>query len=161
MPDFALGSYVAPLGIVFYQGNSFPRKYRGGAFIGMHGSWNRSELVGYKVVFVPFKNGTPKGEIQDFLTGFIADEGASEEYGRPVDVAVLPDGWLPMTGVGRFGGSAPPTMPAPPNRGNGNPQEHGAHEYQRGGDPWSRHLALQWISSDLAEPSLTSCAVPT
>lgn len=97
VPDFALGSHVAPLGIVFYQGTSFPRKYRGGAFIGMHGSWNRSELVGYKVVFVPFKNGTPKGEIQDFLTGFIADEGASEVYGRPVDVAVLPDGSLLVT----------------------------------------------------------------
>ncbi len=97
VPDFALGSHVAPLGIVFYQGNSFPRKYHGGAFIGMHGSWNRSELVGYKVVFVPFVKGKPKGEIQDFLTGFIADEGASKVYGRPVDVAVLPDGSLLIT----------------------------------------------------------------
>jgi len=97
VPDFALGSHVAPLGIVFYQGTSFPRKYRGGAFVGMHGSWNRSELVGYKVAFVPFENGKPKGEIQDFLTGFIADEGASEVYGRPVDVAVLPDGSLLVT----------------------------------------------------------------
>jgi len=97
VPDFALGSHVAPLGMVFYQGTSFPMKYRGGAFIGMHGSWNRSELVGYKVVFVPFENGKPKGEIQDFLTGFIADEGASEVYGRPVDVAVLPDGSLLVT----------------------------------------------------------------
>ena len=97
VPDFALGSHVAPLGLVFYKGTSFPKRYHGGAFIGLHGSWNRSELVGYKVVFAPFENGKPRGEIQDFLTGFIADEASSQVYGRPVDVTVLADGSLLVT----------------------------------------------------------------
>jgi len=97
VPDFALGSHVAPLGLAFYQGNAFPKRYQGGAFVGMHGSWNRSQLVGYKVVFVPFQGGKPRGEIQDFLTGFISDKGASEVYGRPVDVVVLADGSLLVT----------------------------------------------------------------
>ena len=93
-PDYALGSHVAPLGLAFYTGTSFPSQYHGGAFICLHGSWNRSQLVGYKVVFVPFQNGRPSGPMQDFLTGFIANEEASEVYGRPVGVAVLPDGSL-------------------------------------------------------------------
>ena len=97
VPDFALGSHVAPLGLAFYTGTTFPEQYRGGAFIGMHGSWNRSQLVGYKVVFVPFKSGKPRGEIKDFLTGFIADKQAVKVYGRPVDVTVLPDGSLLVT----------------------------------------------------------------
>ena len=94
IPDYALGSHVAPLGLVFYRGTSFPSRYHGGAFIGMHGSWNRSNLVGYKVAFVPFKNGKPSGPIEDFLTGFIANEKTSEVYGRPVGVAVASDGSL-------------------------------------------------------------------
>ena len=92
VPDFALGSHVAPLGLAFYQGNSFPKKYHGGAFIGFHGSWNRSNLVGYNVVFVPFENGKPRGEIQEFLTGFIAQMEPPQVYGRPVGVTILPDG---------------------------------------------------------------------
>ncbi|MBI4463437.1 MAG: sorbosone dehydrogenase family protein [Acidobacteria bacterium] len=94
LPDYALGSHVAPLGLTFYTGTTFPSHYHGGAFIGLHGSWNRSRFVGYKVVFIPFQNGRPSGPIQDFLTGFIADEEASEVYGRPVGVTVLPDGSL-------------------------------------------------------------------
>ncbi len=93
-PDFALGSHVAPLGLTFYRGPSFPARYRGGAFIGMHGSWNRSNLVGYKVAFVPFQNGRPSGALEDFLTGFIADAKISQVYGRPVGVAVWTDGSL-------------------------------------------------------------------
>ncbi|MBI4459892.1 MAG: sorbosone dehydrogenase family protein [Acidobacteria bacterium] len=93
-PDYALGSHVAPLGLAFYRGTSFPQRYQGGAFIGLHGSWNRSELAGYKVVFVPFRNGEPSGPMEDFLTGFIANEKASEVYGRPVGVAVWRDGSL-------------------------------------------------------------------
>jgi glucose/arabinose dehydrogenase len=93
-PDYALGSHVAPLGLAFYRGKSFPERYHGGAFIGMHGSWNRSELVGYKVAFVPFKNGKPSGAIEDFLTGFIANPKRSEVYGRPVGVTVWSDGSL-------------------------------------------------------------------
>ncbi|NIO06871.1 MAG: sorbosone dehydrogenase family protein [Deltaproteobacteria bacterium] len=123
VPDFALGSHVAPLGIAFYTGKSFPQMYRGGAFIGMHGSWNRSELVGYKVVFVPFVNGKPKGEIQDFLTGFVADRGSSEVYGRPVDVAVLPDGSLLVTDDrgGKVWRVSAAANAVPPNRSNRNP----------------------------------------
>ncbi|MGH7828374.1 MAG: PQQ-dependent sugar dehydrogenase [Candidatus Binatia bacterium] len=93
-PDYALGSHVAALGLAFYRGNSFPSRYHGGAFIGMHGSWNRSNLVGYKVAFVRFENGKPTGPIEDFLTGFIANEKTSEVYGRPVGVTVLDDGSL-------------------------------------------------------------------
>ncbi len=93
-PDYALGSHTAALGLAFYNGKAFPERYRGGAFIGMHGSWNRSKMVGYKVAFIPFANGKPAGPIEDILTGFIADENKSEAYGRPVGVAVAPDGSL-------------------------------------------------------------------
>jgi glucose/arabinose dehydrogenase len=93
-PDYALGSHVAPLGLTFYEGKSFPARYHGGAFIGMHGSWNRSNLVGYKVAFVPFQNGKPSGAIEDFLTGFIANPKTSDVHGRPVGVTVWTDGSL-------------------------------------------------------------------
>lgn len=93
-PDYALGSHVAALGLAFYQGKSFPERYRGGAFIGMHGSWNRSKMIGYKVAFVPFANGKPAGPLEDILTGFIADESKFEAHGRPVGVTVAPDGSL-------------------------------------------------------------------
>lgn len=92
VPDFAVGSHTASLGLAFYTGKKFPAKYQNGAFIGQHGSWNRSVLAGYKVAFVPFKNGRPDGKLEDFLTGFIADEGKGEVYGRPVGVAVTHDG---------------------------------------------------------------------
>jgi glucose/arabinose dehydrogenase len=88
-----LGSHTASLGLAFYTGKSFPQKYQNGAFIGQHGSWNRSVLSGYKVVFVPFVNGKP-GQPEDFLTGFIADQSKSKVYGRPVGVTMLPDGSL-------------------------------------------------------------------
>lgn len=93
-PDYALGSHVAPLGLAFYTGKSFPQHYQGGAFIGMHGSWNRSKPVGYKVAYVPFKNGKPSGMPEDFLTGFVANQTTNEVYGRPVGVAVWTDGSL-------------------------------------------------------------------
>lgn len=92
VPDLAVGAHTASLGLAFYTGKNFPSKYQGGAFIGQHGSWNRSKLAGYKVAFVPFKNGTIAGKMEDFLTGFIADESKSEVYGRPVGVAVAKDG---------------------------------------------------------------------
>ncbi len=94
VPDVAVGSHTASLGLAFYTNNKFPLKYQGGAFIGQHGSWNRSKFSGYKVAFVPFKDGKPTGPLQDFLTGFIADGNKSEVYGRPVGVAVAPDGAL-------------------------------------------------------------------
>jgi glucose/arabinose dehydrogenase len=93
-PDYALGSHTASLGLAFYNGKAFPERYQGGAFIGMHGSWNRSNFVGYKVAFVRFDNGKPAGPLEDFLTGFIADEKTSDVYGRPVGVTVLADGSL-------------------------------------------------------------------
>ena len=85
-PDYALGSHVAALGLDFYTAQSFPPPYRGGAFIGEHGSWNRNRPAGYKVAFVPFAAGGPSGRAQDFLTGFLAGNG--ETHGRPVGIAV-------------------------------------------------------------------------
>ena len=86
VPDYALGSHTASLGLVFYDGDAFPERYRGGAFIGQHGSWNRSVPVGYKVVFVPFAGGKPSGRPEYVLTGFLAEDGKAR--GRPVGVAV-------------------------------------------------------------------------
>ena len=100
VPDIPMGSHTASLGLVFYTKNGFPEKYRGGVFVGQHGSWNRSELSGYKVMFVPFKNGKPAGKPEDFLTGFIANSAASEVYGKPVCTAVLPDGSMLVTDDG-------------------------------------------------------------
>jgi glucose/arabinose dehydrogenase len=93
VPDVDLGSHTASLGLAFYTQKAFPKRYQGGAFIGQHGSWNRSSFVGYKVVFVPFTNGKP-GKPEDFLTGFIADESKNEVYGRPVGTFVMDDGSL-------------------------------------------------------------------
>ncbi|MEP1086700.1 MAG: sorbosone dehydrogenase family protein [Algoriphagus sp.] len=94
IPDVPVGSHTASLGLTFYDGSNFPEKYKNGAFVGQHGSWNRKNLSGYKVVFVPFANGKPTGKPEDFLTGFVSDADNSEVYGRPVDVTVLPDGSL-------------------------------------------------------------------
>ncbi|MDO9551073.1 sorbosone dehydrogenase family protein [Rhodonellum sp.] len=94
VPDVPVGNHTASLGLVFYDGKQFPEKYRNGAFVGQHGSWNRAALSGYKVLFVPFENGKPSGQPEDFLSGFIADREKSEVYGRPVGVTVLPDGSL-------------------------------------------------------------------
>jgi glucose/arabinose dehydrogenase len=94
VPEVALGAHTASLGLAFYGHTDFPAKYRGGAFIGQHGSWNHSQLVGYKVVFVPFQNGKPSGPPEDFLTGFISEEGNKKVHGRPVGIAVLQDGSL-------------------------------------------------------------------
>jgi glucose/arabinose dehydrogenase len=90
-PDYALSSHVAPLGLVFYTGGNLPASYRGGAFVGEHGSWNRSDLNGYKVVFVPFRDGKPGGMAQDVLTGFIDGDRA---HGRPVGLAIDKQGAL-------------------------------------------------------------------
>jgi glucose/arabinose dehydrogenase len=84
-PDFAVGAHTATLGLMFYTGGALPDRYRGGAFIGQHGSWNRRELVGYRVAFVPFTNGRPNGAVENFLTGFL--NAAHQAQGRPVGVA--------------------------------------------------------------------------
>jgi glucose/arabinose dehydrogenase len=86
VPDYALGAHTASLGLAFYDGNAFPERYRNGAFIGQHGSWNRKPRSGYKVIFVPFDNGKPSGPPEDVLTGFLSSDGHA--LGRPVGVAV-------------------------------------------------------------------------
>ncbi len=85
-PDYGLGSHVAPLGMAFSQGTSLPQQYRGGVFIGEHGSWDRDPPVGYKVIYVPFRDGRPSGPPEDVVTGFISDDAKTR--GRPVGVAL-------------------------------------------------------------------------
>ena len=85
-PDYGLSSHVAPLGLTFYTGTSFPPMFRGGAFIGEHGSWNRDQLNGYRVVFIRFAGGRPVGKPIDFVRGFINDKG--QAMGRPVGVTI-------------------------------------------------------------------------
>lgn len=92
MPDVDLGSHTSSLGLAFHTLRYFPGKYQGGAFVGQHGSWNRSAFSGYKVVFVPFASGKPTGRPQDFLTGFIANSATNEVYGRPAGVCMTKDG---------------------------------------------------------------------
>ena len=83
-PDYALSSHVAPLGMVFYTGANLPAQYRGGAFVGEHGSWDRTTLNGYKVVYVPFADGRPSGMAQDVVTGFLsAGQQGARPAGRP------------------------------------------------------------------------------
>jgi glucose/arabinose dehydrogenase len=91
-PDYALGPHTASLGLAFYKADLFPAPYRGGAFVGQHGSWNRKPLNGYRVVFIPFASGKPMGRPEVFLTGFLNDKG--EARGRPVGVAVDKRGGL-------------------------------------------------------------------
>ena len=93
MPDVPLGSHTASLGLKFYTADAFPQKYKNGAFVGQHGSWNRANFSGYKVVFVPFKEGKPQPP-EDFLTGFIASDADGEVYGRPVGVSITDKGAL-------------------------------------------------------------------
>lgn len=92
VPDYALGAHTASLGLAFYEDSLLPERYRNGAFIGQHGSWNRKPRSGYKVVFVPFSDGTPSGEAKDVLTGFLDEDG--QAMGRPVGVAVDRSGAL-------------------------------------------------------------------
>ena len=94
-PDLLFQSHSAPLGLVFYTGNPFPAAYKGGAFVALHGSWNSSKPTGYKVVFVPFKNGRPAGGYDNFAVGFWqAGAGRAQVWGRPAGLAVAKDGSL-------------------------------------------------------------------
>ncbi len=91
-PDYALGGHTASLGLCWLPAGTLPG-FPDGMVIGQHGSWNRSRLSGYKVIFVPFENGRPSGPPRDILTGFLSlDE--QESYGRPVGVAITQDGAL-------------------------------------------------------------------
>ena len=91
-PDYALGGHTASLGLCWLPAGALPG-FPEGMVIGQHGSWNRSRLSGYKVVFVPFAHGRPTGPLRDILTGFLAPDERSS-YGRPVGVALAPDGAL-------------------------------------------------------------------
>lgn len=91
-PDYALGSHVAALGLAFSEGNALHAPFASGMFIGLHGSWNRKPRSGYKVIFVPFREGKPIGDPVDVLMGFISEEG--DAFGRPVGVALDKHGAL-------------------------------------------------------------------
>lgn len=91
-PDYALGAHTASLGLAAFQGTRLPARFAQGMFIGQHGSWNRAQHSGYKVVFVPFSGGKPAGLPQDLLTGFLSPQG--DAYGRPVGVALDSQGDL-------------------------------------------------------------------
>ena len=95
-PDVFMQAHSAPLQIAFYEGNSFPPEYKGSAFVTMHGSWNRAQPTGYKVVRLFFDgNGKPTGEYEDFVTGFAVS--GNQVWGRPVGVTVTQDGSLLVT----------------------------------------------------------------
>jgi glucose/arabinose dehydrogenase len=94
IPDVLLGAHVAPLQFAFYTGKQFPESYWGGAFVAEHGSWNRAARSGYQVAFVAFKDGKPSADPVPFLTGLVPDPGGPDVLGRPVGVAVAPDGSL-------------------------------------------------------------------
>ncbi|MBD0363394.1 MAG: sorbosone dehydrogenase family protein [Coleofasciculus sp. C3-bin4] len=97
-PDVLFQAHSAALGLQFYDGRTFPEKYRNGAFVAMRGSWNRNQGTGYKVVFVPFNaSGRPQGYYEDFLTGFLINPSGPTTWGRPVGLLVLPDGSLLLT----------------------------------------------------------------
>jgi glucose/arabinose dehydrogenase len=86
VPEYALGAHVAALGLASSAGTTLPEPFADGMFVGLHGSWNRRPHSGYKVVFVPFRDGRPDAPPIDLLTGFLSPEG--QAYGRPVGVAV-------------------------------------------------------------------------
>jgi glucose/arabinose dehydrogenase len=94
IPDVLLGAHVAPLQFAFYNATQFPESYRGGAFIAEHGSWNRATRAGYQVAFVGLKDGKAVADPVPFLTGLVPDPKGRNVYGRPVGVAVAPDGSL-------------------------------------------------------------------
>ena len=98
VPDVLLQSHSAPLALTFYEGKQFPSEYRGDVFVTSHGSWNRSHRTGYKVVRIFTPNGKATGEYEDFVTGFVVDEG--RVWGRPVGVTVASDGSLVFTDDG-------------------------------------------------------------
>ncbi|WP_242337405.1 PQQ-dependent sugar dehydrogenase [Anaeromyxobacter sp. SG66] len=97
VPDVLLQAHSAALGLAFYEAPQgaaarFPDAWTGDAFVALHGSWNRRERTGYKVVRMPIRDGVPAGEYEDFLTGFVVDD--ARVWGRPVGVAVARDGAL-------------------------------------------------------------------
>ena len=95
VPDVLFQPHSAAMDAEFYDGEMFPERFRGGAFVALKGSWNRTQPTGYKVVFVPFDGDSPSGGYENFMTGFWASgDDKAEVWGRPADVAVAPDGAL-------------------------------------------------------------------
>lgn len=92
VPDVLLQSHVAVLDFLFYTGKQFPGEYQGGAFLALHGSWNRAQRVGYEVAFIPFKNAKPSGKVEEFLTGWRISPDSPDVWGRPVAILQLSDG---------------------------------------------------------------------
>jgi glucose/arabinose dehydrogenase len=93
-PDVLFQAHSAVLGLAFYEGPMFPADWRGDAIAALHGSWNRSQRTGYKLVRVRFHDGRPAGGYDDFVTGWMRDPSSREVWGRPVGLLVLPDGSL-------------------------------------------------------------------
>jgi len=98
--DVLLGSHVAVLDFLFYTGKQFPKEYQGGAFLALHGSWNRSMRVGQSVVFIPFKDGKPAGDMKEIVKGWMVAPDQREVWGRPVGLLQLTDGSLLITDDG-------------------------------------------------------------
>ncbi|MBD2076651.1 sorbosone dehydrogenase family protein [Phormidium sp. FACHB-592] len=97
-PDVLFQAHSAALGVQFYNGQTFPARYRNGAFVAFRGSWNRDRGTGYKIAFVPFNaQGRPQGYYEDFLTGFLVNPTGPDTWGRPVGLLTLPDGSLLVT----------------------------------------------------------------
>jgi glucose/arabinose dehydrogenase len=95
VPDLLFEAHSSALDLVFYDGQQFPAQYRGGAFVALKGSWNRSEPTGYKVVFVPFQDGRPQGWYENFAVGFwVSGIQRAEVWGRPAALALAKDGAL-------------------------------------------------------------------
>jgi glucose/arabinose dehydrogenase len=89
-----LGAHVAVIDYEFYTGKQFPKHYQGGAFLCLHGSWNRSKRVGQSIGFIPFQNGKPSGPMEQFLTGWMMGPDSTDVWGRPVGLLVMTDGSL-------------------------------------------------------------------
>ena len=98
VPDVLLQPHNASLELTFYEGKQFPKEYMGDIFAAEHGSWNKADRAGYEVIRVPLDNGHAKGEYEDFITGFVTPDG--QVWGRPVGVAVAPDGSLMVSDDG-------------------------------------------------------------
>jgi len=102
VPDVLVTSHSAALGIVFNSGKMFPKEYHGDAFVAFHGSWNREKLTGYKIIRVDFdEKGNLKGNgYEDFISGWLPNEGSREVWGRPVGLLMLADGSMLITDDG-------------------------------------------------------------
>jgi glucose/arabinose dehydrogenase len=119
-PDYALGPHTASLGLASATGSSLPPGFREGLFVGQHGSWNRKPRSGYRVIFVPFRDGKPSGMPVDVLTGFVSEDGVA--FGRPVGVAIDGRGSLLVADdVGNRVWRVSAAAPAPPTSGGGRP----------------------------------------